>query len=83
MAQYNFGAFDRIGNARRSVTSVTRSVTSPAKGVTYARQLTCQFILNDERPPLWCGQPAQTGSVYCEEHHKLCHIRRYIRDYTD
>lgn len=33
----------------------------------------CKFCITDDTPFFFCGDPAADGSVYCAEHHALCH----------
>ena len=35
----------------------------------------CQYPLNSGRPWRFCEAVSQRGSVYCREHHQLCHSK--------
>ena len=33
----------------------------------------CAFAIKDQQQ---CGVPLRAGSSYCDEHHRLCHLKR-------
>ena len=76
----------RIGQRSSSVKAAGSPAARPIQASTSqtgSSARTCQYIYDKGpwvlRPPLWCGDPIRLGSVYCEGHHQLCHIRRYTR----
>ena len=56
-----------------------RTVVHTAKMASGARFRTCQFFAGEPGPDSWkCGKPTIAGTVYCESHYRLCHIRSTV-----
>jgi hypothetical protein len=57
---------------RRRLNKTVRTDTGAVKNSV----LTCQYILNNQAPWSFCKKKAVAGRSWCEEHNKVCYIRK-------